>query len=140
MSSGEELGLCVNSVYGRDIDSLSWDFGMTDGNSIYKMILYMYRAARLALLQDSLSQPGNVRHRPSIFGLHLNQRWHAPMQTMSVLGMTVLGMDMEYEKNAVRAAFPDMLGMNDDQIANQPPFVQYYKCNGAIEDGEPGCK
>ena len=31
-SSGEEIGLCFNSVYGKeDVDAISWDFGMTDG-------------------------------------------------------------------------------------------------------------
>ena len=139
MDSGEEVGLCVNSIYGRDIDSLSWDFGMTDGNSVNKMILYAYRAARLALVEDSLSQPGNVRHRPSLFGIHINDRNHEALQTMSVLGMTVLGMDMMYMKNGIQAAFPDMLGMTDEQIAQQPPYIQYYKCNGAVESGDPGC-
>ena len=28
MASGEEIPLCFNSIFGRDIDSISWDYGM----------------------------------------------------------------------------------------------------------------
>ena len=139
MDSGEETALCGNSIYGRDVDSLSWDFGMTDGRNFHKMTMYAYRAARLSQVSDSLSQPGNVRHRPSFWTIHQNDEFHQLLQSLQALGMTVLGMDHDYEFNTMFGAFPDMFGMSDDQIAAQPPYVQYFKCDGAIEKGEPGC-
>ena len=58
----QEVALCFNQIFGRDIDSISWDYGMTDGHEHYKMAMYSMRAARLALLEDSVTQPGVVRH------------------------------------------------------------------------------
>jgi hypothetical protein len=26
--SGEEVSLCFNSIFGRDVDSITWDYGM----------------------------------------------------------------------------------------------------------------
>ena len=40
-----------------------------NGGDDYKLALYAYRAARLALVEDSFSQPGNVHHRPSLIGI-----------------------------------------------------------------------
>ena len=31
-TSAEEMALCFHSIYGKDADFVSWDFGMTDGN------------------------------------------------------------------------------------------------------------
>jgi len=53
--------------------------------------------------------------------------------------MAVLGMDGKYKQDQIIAAFPDMFGMSDAQIAEVPPFVRYFKCNDAIEKGDPGC-
>jgi hypothetical protein len=52
--------------------------------------------------------------------------------------MTVLGFDEAHAKK-VLAAFPDMFGLTREQIAALPPYIQYFKCEGKIEAGEPGC-
>ena len=54
--------MCFTSIFGKDIDSFTWDYGMTDGRQYHKIILYAYGAAKLARLNDHLSQPGNIRH------------------------------------------------------------------------------
>ena len=46
------------------------------------MALYAYRAARLALLDDSVSQPGNIRHRPSLWGIWTSETHNEVMQIM----------------------------------------------------------
>ena len=53
--------------------------------------------------------------------------------------MTILAFDEVYAKKKVQAAFPDMFGMTDSQIAALPPYVQYFKCEDQVEAGEPGC-
>jgi hypothetical protein len=52
--------------------------------------------------------------------------------------MTVLGYDEAHAKT-VLATFPDMFGMTREQIATLPPYIQYFKCEGKTEAGEPGC-
>ncbi|CAB9497924.1 expressed unknown protein [Seminavis robusta] len=137
--SAEEVALCFNSIFGKDVDSISWDYGMTDGRHYYKMFLYAYRAARLALVEDSRSQPGNIRHRPSLLSLHHLKDNMEVLQTMQHLGMTALGFDQDYENKVVKPAFPDMFGMTDAQISAVAPFAQYFRCGTDIEGGEPGC-
>lgn len=55
-----------------------------------------------------------------------------------IVGMTVLGMN-RFFKEKIEKAFPDMFGMDDQQINGLPPSVQYFKCEGKVEAGEPGC-
>jgi hypothetical protein len=42
--SGPALSLCMNKVYGSDIDVLSWDFALADGDFHYKSALFGMRA------------------------------------------------------------------------------------------------
>ena len=86
--SAEEVALCSNSIFGRDIDSISWDYGMTDGHNQWKMTMYFYRAARIAKLKDSLSQPGNIPHRPSLLGIHQGDDYNQVLQTFQEMGAT----------------------------------------------------
>ena len=39
----------------------------------------------------------------------------------------------------VKDAFPDMLGMNQEQIDAVPEYLKYFCCGDKIEKGEPGC-
>jgi len=43
-SSALEVAMCSREIYGMDIDALSWDFGMTDGNAMWKQTLYHWKA------------------------------------------------------------------------------------------------
>jgi hypothetical protein len=53
--------------------------------------------------------------------------------------MTVLGLDSNYANEKIVTGFPDMMGMTDSQIAALPRYVQYFKCEGKTESGDPGC-
>lgn len=102
--------------------------------------MYFYRAAYVAKIKDSLSQPGNIPHRPSMIGIHQGDDFNFVLQTMQDMGATVLGLDQRFQQNVVLKGAPDMFGLSDAQIAKVPPYVQYLKCNGQIETGDPGCK
>ena len=53
--------------------------------------------------------------------------------------MTVLAMDTRFQQDRMYPGFPDMFGKTDAEIAALPPYVQYFKCNNRIEEGDPGC-
>lgn len=55
MDSACEVAICVDSIFGIDIDALSWDFGMTDGREQWKMLLYAYHAG----MQDPFIHDNN---------------------------------------------------------------------------------
>ena len=42
--SGPELTFCMESIYGSDIDILTWDFGLTDKGSSERILLWANRA------------------------------------------------------------------------------------------------
>ena len=113
---------------------------MTDGHALFKMTMYAYKAAGISRIADSFSQPGKIAHRPAFFGIHQNEGHNLVIEAMHKLGMTTLAYNSGYMHNVILEAAPDMMGMTDEQIRNQPPFVQYLKCDGAVESGEPGCK
>lgn len=140
VASGEEVAMCFNSIFGKDIDAITWDYGMTDGNDYHNIVLYLYNAARLAMVEDEVTQPGNIRRRPSLTLLHNSGDYMTELlQIMQDLGMNMLVMDDKFQKEKMYPGFPDMFGMTDAQIADTPPFIQYFKCNNMIEAGDPGC-
>jgi hypothetical protein len=55
------------------------------------------------------------------------------------VGMTTLGMDTKFSTEMIVPAFPNMMGMTDDQIAALPAYVQYFRCENSVESGDPGC-
>ncbi|CAB9509111.1 expressed unknown protein [Seminavis robusta] len=139
--SGDELALCMNSVYGRDVDSFFWDFALTDSsNSLWKIILFSYRAAKISQITDSVSQPGNIPRRPSMFAFNQNSERNLVLQGMQALGMTTLAYDDEYFNEVVKPAVPEMMGLSDAEIQQIPRLVRTFKCEGRLESGDPGCK
>lgn len=129
-SSASEISFCSEQIFGSDVDFLSWDYGMTDGNYPERLLHYGYRGG---------ISPG----RPALLGVKINGRSYNArrqrLETLEELGMAVF---YGYEESlaAMRAAIPDTLGMNDEAIKNMPEYVRNMKCNDKIEDGEPYCK
>lgn len=128
-SSGLELSMCSEAVYGNDVDFLSWDFGITDGAAIARLLHYFYRA--------SLS-PG----RPAILGLNMDGRYGSSrvdqLSSLEKMGMSAFWMNPT-TVTAMNAAIPDTLGMPEDDIKALPDFVRNFKCSGQIEKGDPYC-
>jgi len=44
MYSAPEYALCLNAIFGNELDSLVWDFGLTDGRNTWYYELYAQRA------------------------------------------------------------------------------------------------
>lgn len=120
--------------------AFSWDYGMTDGHNLFKAAMYAYKAAGISRISDSFSQPGKIPHRPALFGLWQGPGHNMLFQEMHNLGMTTLAFDTDYMHKVVLGPVPDMFGMTEEQIQEQPPLIQYLKCEGGIEAGQPGCK
>ena len=139
--SAEEIALCYHSVFGQDVDFFSWDYGMTDGHNEWKFIMYAYHAASLVqnTARNHWSQPGDMRHRPAFFALHSSPGRDRVMSLFQDMGMTTLTHDVELTNKIIKEVIPDTFGMNDAQIAATPPYLQYFKCGGKTEAGEPGC-
>jgi hypothetical protein len=110
------------------------------GHDIYKMSMYCYRNALKSQITDpaAMSQPGNIPHRTALLFIRQNEDVNEMLRTVQNIGLTVMGWDRSVEEQA-KAAFPDMMGMSDAQIAALPDFVKYYKCSDKIETGDPGC-
>ena len=78
-------------------------------------------------------------HRPAFFAFNQRDDDSFVLQQMQELGLTTLGYDGQYYKNVIKEAIPEMMGLTDDQIHEIPRFLRYFKCEGALESGEPGC-
>jgi hypothetical protein len=125
--------LCTDAVFGTDIDVLTWDYGMTDGNADVKMMTYFYRGAGL--------NPG----RPAIVAIGLGGRskWarRGRIEDMEKLGVAAFGVS-DVQAGQIRDAIPDTaaLGLTEEQISQMPELVRDFKCFGEIENGEPHCR
>jgi hypothetical protein len=128
-SSGPEISLCMDEIFGKDIDILVWDYGMTDGNYVDLLSLYCHRAGR------------NVG-RPIILAYHAGGRaWVQRariIQEMEDMGLAAM-ISSEQIMDEALAAIPDSLGLSDEYIQRLPPYVRNFRCGPQIESGQPYC-
>jgi hypothetical protein len=126
--SAPELALCSVPIYGTAVDAISWDFGMTDGRDVSSMEMY-FRQASLG--------PG----RPSCVALEI-QGYVGPrrsvLRSLENSGVAALYMPPDVV-NTAHSGIPDSFGKTDAELQAMPPFVRSFKCEGALEKGEPGC-
>jgi hypothetical protein len=125
--SGPEIASCIESVFGSDPDVLVWDTGMTDGNRVDLMGLYLARAALLPSRPVTLV----LHHGAQPQRLQVLKDWQA-------FGLPILQQDERVSRD-MNSAIPETLGLNQAQIDAMPPFVRQFKCEGKIESGDPGC-
>lgn len=110
MSSGPELALCMESIYGFDIDILNWDFHETDKE---QEELYQLWANRAGI-------------HPSMPTLFLNRAEPTRNKINSQLegvGLSSLGFNVE----RIKSMLPD------SSTANLPYALKHYKCDEADE-------
>ena len=134
-----QLALCINSIAGTNVDHITWDFGQTDSRFYWKLVMFAYRAAMISQHPTAVSQPGNIHYRPSLFVMHPRPECVEIAKEMQLLGMDTLVWNADYMQSKVMEEVPDMLGMTDDQIEKVPKNLQYFKCGGKVENGDPGC-
>jgi hypothetical protein len=123
--SAPENALCMSSLYGLELDVLSWDFGMTDGS-------------RDGNLYNIWSQRAGVHpSKPTIisFGSKAAVGIH---ETIEKAGMSTFeGVFVEDRHPSFMASkFPD----SDDEsikVDELPRAVKYYRCDGHTETGVP---
>lgn len=117
--SAPEVALCMESVFGRDLDIISWDYGMTDGRSPNLYHLWTQRA-------------GVHPTRPILFsyGQRYSNAIHKEIEDAG-------GAGFEMNFLHVKTIFPN----SDDgsvDVSRLPPAVKNYLCNnGHVESGEP---
>ena len=113
-SSGPELALCMDAVFGLDMDMLSWDFGMTDGNRNWLWELWIQRAG-IHRSRPILIEPTNPRHA----GINKRMEQHA---------MSIFTID----KNRFWTFIPD--SQDNPALDSLPPNIRYYRCQREIEN------
>lgn len=118
-SSGPEVAMCMESIFGKDVDILSWDYGMTDGRNPGLYNLWTQRA-------------GVHPTRPILFSF--GQRYSDDIHNNYV---NAGGAGFESNYANVRAIFPSS-DVPDVDASQLPPGVKNYLCNnGHAETGEP---
>jgi hypothetical protein len=120
-SSGAEMALCHDEIFGQDMDVLIWDIGMTDGRHVEMMALYFYRAG------FNHNQLACITYQAS--GSNHNS-WKQAMEYLETIGLTVLNSQEDVMKN-VLVVVPDTMGLTDGQINALPLFGR---------NGNPYCK
>jgi hypothetical protein len=129
-SSGTEISMCWEQIFGNDVDFFSWDFGMTDGrDGGMRAAHYGYRGGL---------SPG----RPAFLVLHSGGRAALPRETR-VKKLEDLGMAAFIEEgqgqHEMREAIPESFGISEEEIKNLPEYVRNFKCDGKLENGDPYC-
>jgi hypothetical protein len=97
---------------------------MTDGHEVAGFEMYFRQA--------SLSPS-----RPACIGLQMGNDPNRVRVLQHLEGSGVAALFMPQNVfSAVVAGIPDSASLD---AASLPPFVRHFKCDGAVEQGEPGC-
>jgi len=127
MDSGPELGMCMESIYGKDIDVLAWDFNMTDGRENWKIALWGARGASHPSrpIQVLLDGPGHRRG----YRLKAFQR------------MENVGVGLFFMRNINYEPFIEMLpdSDKDSDLFEVPKSLKYLVCSGQYEAVGKSC-
>jgi hypothetical protein len=120
--------MCSEAVFGKDIDVLSWDYGMTDAgpDGGIRFLHYIYRAGL---------NPG----RPAVVGIQMDRGERTRiLEDMEKVGLATFAVS-EDDFSAMHDAIPDTQGMTGAHIDQMPELVRNFKCFDQIEKGEPFC-
>ena len=121
--------MCSEQVFGSDIDFISWDYGMTDGDRTHLLLHYFYRAALAP------SRPATLLVRN---GGRYNRRRLHEQKVLERMGLPVFTGFVETQA-AMRGDIPDSNGKSEAEISQLPEYVRNFKCKEKIESGDPYC-
>ena len=130
--SGPEISLCSQAIFGTDVDALSWDYGMTDGGRVHRIGLYGWRAAISPMRKKLPAMVGVV-----IAGRDDELR-REEFRALERAGMASFT-PVNDELSRMHDAFPDTVGMTDEQINALPDLVRNFRCGTSFESGDPYC-
>ena len=119
-SSGPELACCMTSIYGKDTDILSWDFGMTDGRDPHNMILWSHRAALLR-------------------GEGLPFLFYMKHPDEEVINLETKGLGIGWRNAIDVTKLPDFETLDPSVIESIPKPVQYFRCGDHYETQSTIC-
>ena len=118
-SSGPEISLCSEAIFGQDIDVLWWDYGMTDGRDNSKYWLWANRAGSHPTFPTLIA----YHDRKGDIHVELEKTGQSAYQ-LSQIG-------------ALRQHFPDSDTHPDPN--SLPRAVAWFMCGGHHENDDP-CK
>jgi len=118
--SAPEISLCIDALFGNDIDLLAWDYGMTDGGRTADVWMYRFFANRAGLLPTS---PGIL-----MMGGAAQRDIHDELEKQ---GQAVISVG---DVGALKQRMPDSTTANPDSL---PPALRYYICKGQAENNPP---
>lgn len=124
MKSAPESAFCMSSLYGPDLDILSWDFGMTDGS-------------RASDLYNIWSQKAGIHPtHPTLvsYGSNAAKSIHPKVEAAGMSAFEALFIE-EKREEFLASIFPDSDG-DDIEVEDLPKGVKYYRCSGHTEGGE----
>lgn len=127
--SAPEIALCGEAIFGTDVDIISYDHCMLDGREWDKKGMYANRGAGL--------NPG----RPVIVDMFIDkfvERRVEEIQKIEDRGLAGLYLATDTFKE-MKEAIPDTFGLTMEQIEALPPNVRHFKCQDALEKGDPTC-
>jgi len=121
LSSGPELALCMESIYGSNIDILSWDFQLTDTPKKDHVPLWVNRAG---------IHPSN----PVLFLMDSNstERYQNHFEKVDIDGLSSVLLDHDFFLQIQKERLPDV---HDSSISQKslPKAIQYHICAGGVE-------
>jgi len=116
-SSGSNIALCMDQIFGIDIDILSWDYGMTDSRmTTCNSYLWMNRIALHPTTPIAVTFAG---------------------KTWSTNGTGLITFDQQSLKDKI-AGLPDSSTIED--IESLPNSLRYMTCGGKIESKDGVCE
>lgn len=125
MKSAPESALCMSSLYGPDIDVLSWDFGMTDGS-------------RDGNLYNTWAQRAGAHPTQPIiisFGSTAAIGIHKEVEKNGMAAFDAVFVSERSEENASKK-LPNS-DSDDININDLPRGVKFYRCGDSVEKNDP---
>jgi hypothetical protein len=62
------------------------------------------------------------------------------MEVLEDSGVSTLHFtESAFYEDQIKDGFPDMFGMNQEQIDATPENLRYFRCGDKLEKGDPGC-
>ena len=124
-ASNGEIALCSTSLFGKDLDSVSWDYGMLDGKTQAWQYLFGVRNSIRSQFPAYSSDPRDIPSRPAVFGNQVNFRSNAAFSQLEKRGLTTLTYSFTWRK-LVFDMIPDTQGPGGETL---PPLLKYMKCS-----------
>jgi len=122
-TSAPELAACAKEIYGTDIDIITWDFGMTDGRTHWRIEFFAHRVHILPNHPVLLVLQAGIDPARQELVEHLTNQ-----------GMTTLRQDEKYLIDRA-LMFPDSKGKSENELAEMTDYTRYFRCGYGIETG-----